>query len=239
MKTVISGKRIWVGSLLFLTGLFYLLYNLNVLPFEVPAYVFTWQMAVILTGVYFLYKSWFWGLLLMIAGWYFMLPLTGMIASIDIYKLWPAALILLGILVLFGSGVKKKSKKEKQLVKNTMNDFNEDLLEITAIMGGDNRQISAYDFKGVRITAIMGGIELDLTNCYLTKDEPAVIDLSVVMGGVSLKVSREWNIKSEITPIMSGIEDDDLRKLDVQVDPAALVILRGTLVMGGVEIIRA
>ncbi|MDB5256022.1 MAG: hypothetical protein JWM14_717 [Chitinophagaceae bacterium] len=235
---MISGKRLWAGTLLLLTGLFYLLYNLNALPFAVPAYVFTWQMAVILTGVYFLYKSWFWGLLLMVTGWYFMLPLMGVLPAFDGYKLWPAALILVGVMVLFGSGFKKK-RKRKQSTKHTMSDTNEGLFEITAIMGGDNRQISAYDFKGGKITAIMGGVELDLTNCYLTKDEPAIIDLEVVMGGVSLKVSREWNIKSEITPIMSGIEDDDLRKLDIQVDPAAVVIIRGTLVMSGVEIIRA
>ena len=120
-----------------------------------------------------------------------------------------------------------------------MSNISEELFEITAILGGVNRQISTYDFKGGKITAIMGGVELDLTNCYLTKDEPAIIDLDVVMGGVSLKVSREWNIQSEVAPIMSGIEDDDLRKLGVDVDPAALVIIRGTLVMSGVEIIRA
>jgi hypothetical protein len=235
---MVSGKRLWAGTLLLLTGLFYLLYNFNALPFEVPAYVFSWQTAVIVTGVYCLYKSWFWGLILIATGVYFLLPLTGVITPIDPEKLWPLGLMLLGVMILFGSGFKKK-KSKKQMLKNKMNEMNDGLFDITAILGGDNRQISTYDFKGGKITAIMGGIELDLTNCHLTKDEPAVIDLSVVMGGISLKVSREWNIQSELTPIMSGIEDDDLRKLDVQIDPAAVVILRGSLIMGGIEIKRA
>ena len=120
----------------------------------------------------------------------------------------------------------------------TITEINEETFDITAVLGGETRQISAYDFKGGKITTVMGGVELDLTNCYLSK-EGAVIDLSVVMGGVSLKISREWNIKSEIVPIMSGIEDEDLRSLDAHIDPSAVVILRGSVVMGGIEIKRA
>lgn len=230
-----SGKRIWAGTLLLLTGVFYLLYNFNALPFVVPSYVFSWQMAVILTGVYFLYKSFMKGLLIIAIGAYFILPLTGMMPPIDIEKMWPALLILLGVIVLFGSGFKKKNKKNTTSMKTSLN---EDLFEITTIMGGDSRQLSSYDFKGGKITAIMGGVELDMTNCYLSK-EGCIIDLSVVMGGISLKISREWNIKSEITPIMSGIEDEDQYSDNVHIDPAATIILRGSVVMGGIEIKRA
>ena len=120
----------------------------------------------------------------------------------------------------------------------TAHTINDETFHITAVMGGDTRQISSYDFKGGTITAVMGGIELDLTNCYLSK-EGCVIDLNVVMGGISLKVSREWNIQSEIMPIMSGIEDEDRYSNSVHIDPAATVILRGTVVMGGIEIKRA
>ena len=230
-----SGKRIWAGTLLLLTGLFYLLYNFNALPFIVPPYVFSWQMAVILTGVYFLYKSFFKGMLVIVVGTYFILPLTGMIQPIEIEKMWPALLILLGVLILFGSGFKKKNKKNITSMKTSVN---EELFEITTIMGGDSRQLSSYDFKGGKITAIMGGVELDMTNCYLSK-EGCIIDLSVIMGGISLKISREWNIKSEITPIMSGIEDEDQYSNNVHIDPAATIILRGSVVMGGIEIKRA
>jgi predicted membrane protein len=235
MAQSFSGKRIWAGTLLLLTGVFYLLYNFNALPFPVPAYVFSWQMLAILIGVYALYKSIIKGIILIGIGTYFILPLTGFIQPIDIEKMWPALIILLGIIVLFGSGFKKKNKKKPMSTTHTAN---EELFEITAIMSGNTRQISSYDFKGGTITAVMGGVELDLTNCYLSK-EGCVIDLSVVMGGVSLKISREWNIQSEITPIMSGIEDEDQYSNNVHIDPAATIILRGSIVMGGIEIKRA
>lgn len=230
-----SGKRIWAGTLLLIIGTFYLLYNFNALPFVVPSYVFSWQMAVILAGVYLLYKSFLKGFLIIAIGTYFILPLTGMIQPINIEKMWPALLILIGALILFGSGFKKKNKKNITFMKTSLN---EELFEITTIMGGDSRQLSSYDFKGGKITAIMGGVELDMTNCYLSK-EGCIIDLSVVMGGISLKISREWNIKSEITPIMSGIEDEDQYSDNVHIDPAATIILRGSVVMGGIEIKRA
>jgi len=235
MAQSFSGKRIWAGSLLLLTGIFYLFYNFNALPFSVPAYVFSWQMALIISGVYILYKSILKGLIVIGIGTYFILPLAGIIQPIEIEKMWPAFIILLGIIILFGSGFKKKNNKKPMSVKSTLND---ELFEITTIMGGDTRQISSYDFKGGKITAVMGGVELDLTNCYLSK-EGCIIDLSVVMGGISLKISREWNIKSEIIPIMSGIEDEDYHSNNVHIDPAATIILRGSIVMGGVEIKRA
>ncbi|HSY60776.1 MAG TPA: DUF5668 domain-containing protein [Cytophaga sp.] len=235
MAQSFSGKRIWAGTLLLLTGVFYLLYNFNALPFPVPAYVFSWQMVVILIGIYVLYKSITKGLIIIAVGTYFILPLTDFVQPIDIEKMWPVLIILLGIIVLFGSGFKKNHKKKPMSTTHTIN---EELFEITAIMSGNTRQISSYDFKGGTITAVMGGVELDLTNCYLSK-EGCVIDLSVVMGGVSLKISREWNIQSEITPIMSGIEDEDQYSNNVHIDPAATIILRGSVVMGGIEIKRA
>lgn len=167
-------------------------------------------------------------------GTYFILPLTGIMQTVPIEKMWPLIIILLGIAILFGSGFKKKQKKT-YMSTHTVND---ETFDITTIMGGDNRQISSYDFKGGKITTVMGGVELDLTNCYLSK-EGCVIILDVVMGGVSLKISREWNIQSEIMPIMSGIEDEDRYSNNVHIDPAATVILRGTVVMGGIEIKRA
>ncbi|WP_018341933.1 LiaF transmembrane domain-containing protein [Cytophaga aurantiaca] len=233
MAQSFSGKRIWAGTLLLLTGTFYLLHNFNALPFAVPAYVFSWQMLLILVGVYLLYRSITKGVILIGIGTYFILPLTGFIQPIEIEKMWPALIILLGIIVLFGS---KKNHKPKPM--STTHTVNEELFDITAIMSGNTRQISSYDFKGGTITAVMGGVELDLTNCYLSK-EGCIIDLSVVMGGVSLKISREWNIQSEITPIMSGIEDEGQYANNVHIDPAATIILRGSVVMGGIEIKRA
>lgn len=236
MSQSFSGKRIWAGTLLLATGIFYLLYNFNALPFTVAAYVFSWQMCVMLIGVYALYRSPIKGFILIGIGSYFILPLTGYTQPIPIEKLWPLFIILIGLIVLFGSGFKKKNKKKP--VMTTTSTSTDETFHISAIMGGNTKQINSYDFKGGSITAVMGGIELDLTNCYLSK-EGCIIDLNVVMGGISLKVSREWNIQSEIMPIMSGIEDEDRYSNNVHIDPAATVILRGTLVMGGIEIKRA
>lgn len=236
MSQSFSGKRIWAGTLLLLTGIFYLLYNFNALPFAVPVYVFSWQMCLILIGIYALYSAPVKGFVLISIGTYFILPLAGYIQPIEIEKMWPLIIILLGIIVLSGSRFKKRNKKKPAMT--TAHTTTDETFNITAIMGGNTKQINSYDFKGGTITAVMGGIELDLTNCFLSK-EGCVIDLNVVMGGISLKVSREWNIQSEIMPIMSGIEDEDRYSSSVHIDPAATVILRGTLVMGGIEIKRA
>ena len=237
MASLTSGKRLWTGTALLLMGLFYLVHNFNLLPFAIPRYLFSWPMALVLFGVYLLYHSWTKGLVVIAVGVAFLLPLLGLIPPVEFRKMWPLLLIALGLLVLFGSGfIQRFGSRRSSVVPVAENA--EETFDLVAIMGGESGQISSYNFKGGKITAIMGGVDLDLTNCYLAK-EGCVIDVSVVMGGVRLKVSREWNIKSEIVPIMSGIEDSALHATDVHIDPAALVILKGSLLMGGIEIQRA
>lgn len=110
-------------------------------------------------------------------------------------------------------------------------------MDANVIFGGDSKQISSYDFQGGKITAIFGGLEIDLTNCCLSK-EHKVIEVFVLFGGVSLKVPREWNVRSECTAIMGGIDDSINEMRDVYVDPAAELIIKGVVLMGGLEIKR-
>ncbi len=114
----------------------------------------------------------------------------------------------------------------------------EGFIENTVIFGADSKKISSYDFKGGHLTVICGGLEMDLTNCTLSK-ERNIIELEVVFGGVTLTVPREWNVVSEVVPIMGGIEDEITYMKDRYIDPAAELIIRGNVVMGGLEIKRA
>jgi predicted membrane protein len=110
-------------------------------------------------------------------------------------------------------------------------------IENAVIFGGDSKKVSSYDFKGGHFTVIFGGMEMDLTNCTLSK-EKNIIDVEIVFGGLTLTVPREWNIRSEVTPVMGGIEDESNSGKDHYIDPAAELIIRGNVVMGGMEIKR-
>lgn len=77
----------------------------------------------------------------------------------------------------------------------------------------------------------MGGVNLDLTQADMAGDR-AVLQVSVMMGGVEIRVPEDWATELRVTPIMGGVEDKTR-------GPAVVtkrLVLKGTVLMGGVEI---
>lgn len=100
-----------------------------------------------------------------------------------------------------------------------------------AIMGGVKRTNLSDDFKGGGATAVMGGVEIDLRDATMEREE-AVLDVSAVMGGVKIRVPENWTVVSKVNTVMGGFKDRTRH-------PATgdhRVVLKGTVVMGGLEI---
>ena len=100
-----------------------------------------------------------------------------------------------------------------------------------AIMGGVKRTNLSKDFRGGEATAVMGGIEIDLRDAVMDREE-AVLDVSSVMGGVKIRVPENWTVVSRVSSIMGGFKDntrhphrDDHR-----------LVLKGTVLMGGLKV---
>jgi len=239
------AKRIFWGAVLIIAGTLLLANNLGLLPFALPAYIFSWKMLLVVLGLSFIIAGRFGGIVPMAIGLYFILPEALGLQWPHFHQLWPAFIILAGLLVLFKKKDHHRWQKKKAFFKRFKNnriegveeEIREDRMEATAIFGGESKKVSSYDFKGGKCTAIFGGLEIDLTNCYLSS-EKGVIEITAVFGGVTLKVPKEWNVRSEIVPVMGGVEDKIFNMTGTYVDPAAELTLRGSVVMGGVEIIR-
>ena len=97
---------------------------------------------------------------------------------------------------------------------------------------GVSRKLSTPDFRGGDASAIMGGCEIDLRQCGLASG-PATIDLFALMGGIELYLPGDWTLRNEGIVIMGGVEDS---RRETAGDPSKLLILRGTVLMGGIEI---
>jgi predicted membrane protein len=87
------------------------------------------------------------------------------------------------------------------------------------------------DFRGGEATAVMGGIDIDLRNAIMDREE-AVLDVSSVMGGVKIRVPEGWTVVSRVSSIMGGFKDDTRHPAN---DDHRLV-LKGTVIMGGLKI---
>ena len=80
---------------------------------------------------------------------------------------------------------------------------------------------------------IFGGTELDLSQADFTGT--AAIDLTTIFGGTKLLVPSNWSVKSEAVTIFGGIEDKR-RMQSVTEAPQKTLLLRGTVIFGGIDI---
>ncbi len=108
-----------------------------------------------------------------------------------------------------------------------------DRLNIDAIFSGVNRKLMTKDFQGGKITAAFGGVDLDLTSVDFTG--VITIQVDIIFGGVKMIVPPHWDIRTEVTNIAAGIEDKRYFR-EGGVDPNKVVVLKGTILFGGLEI---
>jgi len=102
-----------------------------------------------------------------------------------------------------------------------------------SFLSSSKRRWGKSVFRGADTTAFMGGCELDLRDALMGSGELAVIDVFVMMGGVNIFVPPHWTVSQEIVPLMGGVQD---KTHSVPSNPAQHLLVRGTVVMGGVEI---
>jgi Domain of unknown function (DUF5668)/Cell wall-active antibiotics response 4TMS YvqF len=140
--------------------------------------------------------------------------------------IWPTALIAIGLTVLF-----RNRKRGDHIVLGEGHD--QDLVRTTAFLSASELATQSNAFRGAVLTAILGGVELDMRHATLA-DDGAEVDATAILGGVDLIVPRDWRVTVRGTPILGGVSNraegsslpDDAPRLRVD----ALAIL------GGVEI---
>ncbi len=106
-------------------------------------------------------------------------------------------------------------------------------LQEFALMGGVDRRNTSQSFRGGEVTAILGGVKLDLRDCRMATDS-AQIEVMACMGGVALQIPREWSVESHVTAVLGGLDDRSAPPLGGTV--TGRLILTGQAVLGGIEI---
>lgn len=100
-----------------------------------------------------------------------------------------------------------------------------------AMMAGVRRQSTSREFRGGDVSAIMGGVDLDLRNADIRAGEEVIIDALAFWGGVEIKVPPHWKVVGDVLPIMASFED---KTVGTGTGPTLLV--RGTALMGAIEV---
>src|SRR4030095_16768230 len=109
----------------------------------------------------------------------------------------------------------------------------DDFVDSTSIFGGAKKIVISKNFKGGDLVNIFGGTELDLSQADFTG--VAVIQLETIFGGTKMLVPSNWSVKSEAVTIFGGI--DDKRRMQTITDsPEKILVIKGTVIFGGIEI---
>ena len=109
----------------------------------------------------------------------------------------------------------------------------------TAILGGLTEPNASRDFRGGRLTALLGGVSVDLRHAEII-DKPAHIHVNAILGGVEMAVPQHWTVKKNIQPIAGGVDERRLpvprQDDDTPPDNAPDLIVTGSVLLGGLHI---
>ena len=225
---------IW-GVLLALIGVVILLDNMGIAA--ASHFYRLWPMLLIVPGVLnaMTSRGRLFGILLIGFGIVLQLHEFG-IARFSWGVIWGLVWIAVGVIVLWSSLEARKQPPADADTVQAGGDPRARLNEV-AIFGGVERRITTQDFQGGSINAIFGGVEIDMSEASMLKDE-AILEVNAIFGGVELRVPDSWQVVSRGAAILGGFVDKTrIRRTD---DPAnaarKMLVLTGAAVFGGVEI---
>ena len=172
------------------------------------------------------------GVIVMIIGGWLLLNSVGILRVRFWEMFWPLVLVGIGSMLVMQTLRRRSSEVSGADSDNTLNVF--------AALSGVKRVVTATNFRGGEITALMGGAQLDLRQAIIPPGEEAALDVFLVMGGCEIFVPTTWTVSTPLVPVMGGIDDKRLPPLPggdtLGGRPAPRLVLRGLIVMGGIEI---
>jgi predicted membrane protein len=204
----------------------------------IPRWLFTWPMILIIVGLFVgvqtKFRDFGWLIIFGIGAFFLVDHLSpGYDAGRFIV---PVVIIGVGLIVLLSPNKKKwKDKKETAYLEVEAIGSGApkaDVLDVTSIFGNVKKTIYSKDFKGGEIVSIFGGAEINLSQADIKG--PIVLEIVQIFGGTKLIVPPHWEIRSETTAILGGIEDK--RPPQSVTSPDKVLILQGTAIFAGIEI---
>ena len=79
-------------------------------------------------------------------------------------------------------------------------------INAVGVRGKAEEKVTSADFRGGYLRAVMGGVELDLTEATI-EDPPAMIEMTVVMGGAEIAVPGSWKVRIDTGTILGGVDE--------------------------------
>ena len=217
------SPQVILGALIVLVGIVLLFRTTDVYD---AGWLLTYvPLLFVLLGIYALVVSGFRnvvgaGIVIIVAGAWQLVAL-GYLEADRVWELWPLLIVFFGISVLLGQ-YRSRSKPTTADHPTAM-----------ALFGGSELRSQSKQFSGADLTALFGGVELDMRDAEIS-DPPARVSVTAAFGGVDLVVPREWNVQIDVVPLFGGASDERTRDPDEHENVD--LVVTGLVLFGGVGI---
>ena len=142
---------------------------------------------------------------------------------------WALALIGAGVVMLWS-----RLTPPRAGIPNMATAAHEGTLNEYAVFGGVDRKVTTDDFRGGQVTALFGGVGIDLRRAGMRGDS-AVIDVTSMFGGVQFKVPQNWIVVSNVFAIFGGFGNKSVEP-SADMPGVKRLYIKGTSTFGGVEV---
>ena len=227
MHSSASGSRNLVGILLVALGVIFLLDTLDVFGNDTRIIRDFWPILIIGVGVIgWAQRGFVFDLgpvMVMVVGVFL---LVGTLSDGDVWQFWPVFLIVIGLWFVWRRRLPRRSRTGAALT-------GDGTINATSVFGGNAQQVSG-EFKGGRVTAILGDGKLNLRDATLPADG-AVLDVSVILGSYEVMVPATWKVIMSVDAFLGSAEDKRSGQITTaEAQPTFEV--QGSATLGSVEI---
>jgi predicted membrane protein len=228
-----------IGGIIVVIGLALLLKNFHLLPW----WLFQWHTFLIVIGAIvglrtnFRTNTW---LVLILIGVFFTLQAAASDFGFPSSISFPILLLLLGFYLILKPKQHNFWQRRKGAPYDPNHPFDENLNRNSAdfvnavnIFGGSQQIIYTKNLSGGELTSIFGGGDVNFSQADFEGE--VILHTNAVFGGIKLIIPPHWQIRSEVTAIFGGV-DDKRGVLPIDQNPNKTIVLRGTVLFGGLEI---
>jgi predicted membrane protein len=243
-------KSVQFALLLITYGALMLCFNASVLSPTWKSFILSWPMLVFVIGAMCLCRFRILsGFLFAAIGKFFLIKKVHAMYPYDIQVeqlmtyIWPAGIILLGIIILvyFIAGPKRCFGKEINFDRyvdfrtdeNDTIENNDGKINYRFVFSGTEQVILDPVFKGGMIEATFGGMELDLRRTSLPEGE-TFLHVNATFGGVEISAPDTWDIEIKSNTFAGGVSDERPKVIDKDRSRKLVIIAKCTF--GGITI---
>ncbi len=249
MRNNRSRKGVTTGIIILGIGLVWLLRRMGI---YFPDWLVQWYMIPFAIGVAIGVGSKFqnpasW-ILMAVGGFFFIEDIFDL--SINLRRYFgPIVVIAIGLIVLLRPRKKKsyhintdpdkggafRQERGRDYDYKAYSADSSHKIDSVSIFNGLKKRVQSKNLKGGESVTVFGGTEINL----LDADFEGTIELEcvVVFGGMKLIVPPNWEVRTDVSGILGGVEDK--RSSAVQVVPDdKILVLTGIVIFGGLDIVN-